>query len=276
MKAATPFRAAAVLALLLGLLSVPANGQEAKEEVSCIACHSSLDGVLREPTVKWKGSVHSRNGISCPSCHGGDPSVTDESAMSPQKGFRGVPGETAIPAFCGRCHPGVEEDYRASAHGEALGSGGPQCVTCHGAHAVQEASPDIINRNRCTACHDYGRADEIKAVLVRTDAVISQVDGRIRAFHRIGYDTKDLENRLFQVRNSFHRLFHTFDAEQLRRGTAAFQEPLTGLEGRLGEFERIQDGRRRIGVAVVAALAFLTGLLVLLRRSYREEEQKER
>jgi nitrate/TMAO reductase-like tetraheme cytochrome c subunit len=272
-RGAAPLAVAAFLALFL---PVAADGQEAAAPASCVTCHGSLQGELREPAVQWKGSVHSRNGIGCDACHGGDPSVQGTEAMSPKKGFRGAPGEVDIPAFCGRCHPGVEEDYRASAHGQALGSGGPQCVTCHGAHAVVKASPDLINRDRCTQCHDYGRADEIKTALARTDARISREDERIRAFQRVGYDTKDLENRLFQVRNAFHRLFHTFDVEQIRSRTEAFQEPLAELEGRLARLERIQDRRRVIGAVVVGALAFLTGLLALLRWSYRREEHRGR
>jgi len=275
-RPATVFRAAAALALLLCIVPASARAQEAAGPASCVRCHGSLDGALREPAVQWPGSIHARNGIGCDACHGGDPSIAGAGAMSPSKGFRGVPNDVGIPDFCGRCHPGVEEDYRESAHGRALGSGGPQCVTCHGAHAVVEASPGIINRDRCTACHDYGRADEIKAALAQTDARISREEERIRSFRRIGYETKDLENRLFQVRNAFHRLFHTFDVEQIRSRTASFQEPLAELDGRLAAFERVQAHRRTIGIVVVAALVLLTALLAFLRMSYRREEHAEK
>jgi hypothetical protein len=276
LRSATAFRAAAAAALLLCVAASSAPAQEAASPASCVRCHGSLDGALREPAVQWGGSIHARNGIGCDACHGGDPSIAGMEAMSPAKGFRGAPNDVGIPAFCGRCHPGVEEDYRDSAHGQALGSGGPQCVTCHGAHAVVEASPGIINRDRCTTCHDYGRADEIKAALAQTDARIAREEDRIRSFRRIGYETKDLENRLFQVRNAFHRLFHTFDVAQIRTRTASFQEPLAELDGRLAAFARIRTHRRMIGAVVVVALALLTALLALLRMSYRREERGEK
>jgi hypothetical protein len=195
-------------------------------------------------------------------------------AMSPSKGFRGAPKEANIPGLCAHCHPGVAEDYLESAHGQALGRGGPQCVTCHGAHAVAEATPALINRDRCSVCHDYGRADEIKSALVTTDALISRIDGRIRSFHRIGYNTKDMEARLFQFRNAFHRLFHSVEVERIRSRTASFEEPLFELERRLEDMRRTQAQRRLLGTVVVGLFTLLTVLLALLRLSYRPEERK--
>lgn len=267
-------RTAAALTLLLSVLPVSAQGQDRGKGSSCIACHSGLEAALSEPVGKWTGSIHERNGITCASCHGGDPSDPGMEAMSPEKGFRGVPKDAKIPELCARCHPGVAEDYLDSAHGQALGRGGPQCVTCHGAHAIAEATPELINLDRCTACHGYGRADEIKSALASTDALISRIDGRIRGFHRIGYNTTDMEARLFQVRNAFHRLFHTVDVGRIRTGTAAFEEPLSELDRRLEEMRRTQAQRRLQGAVVVGLFALLTVLLALLRLTYRPEERK--
>lgn len=271
----TTLRMTAAVVFLVAVAALPAAGQERAAVISCVACHEGLGGELAAPVAQWKESIHARNGIDCASCHGGDPAVSGQEAMSPEHGFRGVPGETEVPGFCGRCHPGVEEDYRDSAHGRKLGHGGPQCVTCHGAHAVVKASPAIINRTRCTTCHSYGRADEIKSALVRTDALISRIDGRIAGFHRIGYATKDLEERLFQVRNEFHRLFHTIDVERIRHHTAEFGRRLSALEDRLGVLDREQSRRRLLGGVVVGLLVLLTGLLAALRLSYQREERQE-
>jgi hypothetical protein len=193
--------------------------------------------------------------------------------MSPKKGFRGVPKEEKIPDLCARCHPGVAEDYRESAHGRALGAGGPHCATCHGAHAVAEATSALIDRTRCAACHDYGRADEIRSALETTDARILRIDGEIRGFHRAGYDTKELESRLFQVRNAFHRLFHSVDVERIRSRTSSFQEPLSDLDRRLEDLRRTKSNRRLQGAVVVGLLVLLTVLLAMLRLTYRVEER---
>lgn len=227
------------------------------------------------PVAQWRGSVHERNGITCAGCHGGDPTLAGMDAMSPEKGFRGAPAPREAPEFCGRCHFRVKEEYLESAHGEALGKGGPQCVTCHGAHAVKEATHEIINRERCTACHEYGRADEIKGALIRTDDRIARIEERIRRFHRVGYDTEELENRLFQIRNAFHGLFHTVDVEKVRSHTDEFGDRLSGLEQGLEALRRAEAGRRLLGSVIVGMLALLTVLLALLYRSYRQEERGE-
>ena len=97
---------------------------------------------------------------------------------SPESGFLGAPAAEKIPEFCGRCHPGVLADYRGSAHGAALGAGGPQCVTCHGNHAVRKATLELINRRDCGRCHSYDRAEEIRAAMEATDSGISGTAGR--------------------------------------------------------------------------------------------------
>lgn len=258
--------------ILLWLLAPPAAGQEPARATSCIACHEGLGGDLAAPVRQWRGSVHARNGITCAACHGGDPTLSGMDAMSPERGFRGAPSPKDVPAFCGRCHFRVMEEYLESAHGNALGAGGPQCATCHGAHAVVEPTHELINPERCTACHEYGRAGEIKSALIRTDQRILRLEEEIRGFRRVGYDTEDLANRLFQIRNEFHGLFHTVDVEKVRRHTDGFGRRLAELDRRIGTLRQVRAGRRFLGAFVVGALALLTVLLALLYLSYRREE----
>jgi hypothetical protein len=77
--------------------------------------------------------------------------------MTAERGFIGVPDYAEVPAFCGRCHVGVEEDYRASLHGQVVEFGGPNCVSCHENHAVQVATIDLINEVSCSRCHSYDK-----------------------------------------------------------------------------------------------------------------------
>jgi hypothetical protein len=100
-----------------------------------------------------KGSVHSRNGIYCHSCHGGDPAQEDqELAMSPQAGFIGIPDKAKMAETCGGCHAdvsamnfyGIPTDqlarYKTSRHGQQLFQKNDQnvasCGDCHGYHDV--------------------------------------------------------------------------------------------------------------------------------------------
>lgn len=256
----------------LTLLSVllPATAVLAQENV-CIECHGGQPGRLGAPVEAWRGSIHAANGIFCHGCHGGDP--TDFAmAMSPERGFVGVPDDWDVPDFCGRCHVGVREDYLQSAHGQTLEAGGPQCVTCHGNHAVQKATIELINPQDCSRCHEYGRAEEIKGAVAETDRLISGLEGRLDALYRVGIDTEAMKGQVFALRNRFHRLFHTVEVDTVHRETAGFQRELgevgqqvTDIEGKLG--------RRKVWGGGAVALLVLAGVLfMLLRRTYEEEE----
>lgn len=255
-----------VLALIAG-----ANAASAQQpETVCIQCHGAQPGRIGAAVGEWRESVHAANGISCHGCHGGDP--TDMvMAMSPARGFLGKPAREAIPAFCGRCHPGVKEDYLASAHGRALGRGGPQCVTCHGNHAVRKATPDLINRQSCTRCHDYGRAEEIRAAVSETDQRITTLEQALASLHRVGIATREMEGELFALRNRFHRLFHSVDAEKVRSQTVGFQAELGKIREQVAAIEAELKRRRLWGGIMVALLVIWGVLALLLFKSYRKE-----
>jgi len=258
-----------LLALVLIARGNTASAQE--PETVCIQCHGAQPGRLGEPVMLWKGSVHAANGVSCNSCHGGDP--TDMAmAMSPTRGFLGAPKEKAIPDFCGRCHLGVKEDYLASAHGRALGRGGPQCVTCHGNHAVLTATPDLINRKTCTRCHDYGRAEEIKSAVVETDRRINELEQSLTTLHRFGIATQEMSGEVFALRNRFHRLFHSVDAEKVRTQTAGFQAELGKIRSRVAAIETELNRRKLWGGALVLLLVVWGTLALMLHRDYVKDQ----
>lgn len=256
---------------LFSLLILLAPGTLLAQETVCIQCHGSQPGRLGEPVKLWQESIHAANGISCHDCHGGDP--TDfANAMSPERGFLGTPENDAIPGFCGRCHVGVKEDYLQSAHGQALGHGGPQCVTCHSNHQVVAASPDLINPKDCSRCHSYGRAEEIKAAVAATDTQIGGLDADMAGLHRLGIDTKELKGELFSVRNEFHRLFHSVEVEKIRQQTSEFQTRLGKIGDKIGAIEAQLQQRKRWGGLVVALLVLGGVLALLVYKTYREEE----
>ena len=255
-----------ICSLFCGVAVSSAQGAE----TVCLQCHGGLGGPLGEPVAAWRGSIHAGNGISCHHCHGGDPSDA-AMAMSPERGFIGVPADERIPNFCGRCHVGVEKDYLDSAHGRALGSGGPQCVTCHDSHAIRKASPELINRESCTRCHDYGRADEIKIAITETDGRISAQEAAVQVLHGKGVTVKDLRDRLFSLRNDFHRLFHSVDVEKVRRQTAAFSGELAKTDQEIEAIRAEHRQRRLWGGAVVLLLIVGCIAAFLLHRSYMEE-----
>lgn len=260
--------------LLVILIATGAAGQQ-KWQSSCISCHEGLSGELAEPVRQWRTSVHAENRITCNACHGGDQTLSGREAMSPERGFVGAPSSEEVPQFCGKCHTGVREDYLKSAHGQALGMGGPQCVDCHGSHTVQLASPELINRDNCTVCHGFERAKQVRGALAATDKTIVRLRQRLEKLHRRGIATDEMEGSLFSARNTFHRLFHSVDVKKIRKRTGEVEKKLDAIRDHISRIEKRLSQRRKAGTLVVAALLLAALLFAYLRRTYSIEERKD-
>ncbi len=160
------------------LLAFQASQPPAKAAASsCVQCHLDLDGELQAPAKLSAQDIHFRRGLSCNSCHGGDPSASDaEASMSRAKGFIGKPERKKIAALCASCHsnpafmrrytPQARVDqyaeYLTSVHGKKYVAGDPNvatCSDCHEAHGIL----DVKNPNSpvyapnvaatCGRCH---------------------------------------------------------------------------------------------------------------------------
>ncbi|MHB1400164.1 MAG: cytochrome c3 family protein [Trichloromonadaceae bacterium] len=260
-----------LIGLAVGLLVSPVAAQE----TVCLQCHGGLQGHLGDPVALWRDSIHAAHGNSCHGCHGGDPSDM-ANAMSPERGFIGVPADEEIPAFCGRCHVGVLEDYLKSAHGQALGAGGPQCVTCHGPHAVKKASIELINQEDCSRCHEYGRAEELKAAIADTEGRFVALEGDLTELKQRGQDVKALQEGLFASRNDFHRLLHSVDVDLVKEQAAGFQGKIGEMDGKVGAIREELSSRKLWG-GVATGLLVLGGVLFsLLRKTYQEQERADK
>ena len=261
---------ASIGALLVTALASPqpllAASAEQPETV-CIQCHSSLPDKLGAPVNLWRKSIHAENGISCNGCHGGDPKNAAD-AMNRSRGFLGAPKQVEVPAFCGRCHPGVMKDYLASAHGKALGLGGPTCFTCHSNHLVLKASLDLINEKTCSQCHSFERAKTIKAAMQQTEGSIIGIGRRIDAFQAVGVDTDRLGKALFATRNRFHTLFHDVNVARVRSESAQINAELAKLDRDLKVIEQTRAKRKLAGGIAVAFLLIMAWLVHLLKKTY--------
>lgn len=260
-------RLIAFLALTLVVSGAPAFAQtNGAAEIVCLQCHSTLPDAYSRPVTLWRGSIHAANGIACNDCHGGNP--TDAAtAMNPAQGFLGVPPEEEIPAFCGRCHVGVLKDYLSSQHGQALGSGGPTCVTCHGSHQIVKATLELINESLCSRCHSYERARLIKMNMTALDSQITALDTRITRLKQGGIAVDRLEKGLFAARNRFHSLFHTVDVQVVERESEHIQAELKPLEDTLQGIDASHRQRRTVGIFVVLGALFVALTAFLLRKS---------
>ena len=257
-------------AVILAILALPqlAGAAAAEQpETVCIQCHGSLPDQLGAPVKLWRTSIHAENGISCNACHGGDPKDAAD-AMNRTRGFLGAPKEVEVPAFCGRCHPGVMKDYLASAHGMALGKGGPNCVTCHSNHQVMKASLALINEKSCTRCHSFDRARAIRDAMQQTEGYIVGIDQRIRDFQAQGVDTDRLGKGLFAVRNRFHTLFHDVDVARVKAESAQINAELDKLDRDLKLIEEARAKRKIAGGIAISGMLLMSVLAHLLKKTY--------
>src|ERR1700686_686421 len=72
---------------------------------SCLDCHSALPDPLGVSQEKFSQDIHAQKGLTCASCHGGDPTSDDaDKAMSPKAGWKGKIDRKQIPQLCGSCH----------------------------------------------------------------------------------------------------------------------------------------------------------------------------
>lgn len=244
----------------------PGYSQE-QPEIVCIQCHSGMPEKYSQPVKLWRGSIHAENGIACNACHGGDPKDA-ANAMSRERGFLGVPKDPDIPAFCGRCHVGVMKDYLASAHGRALGKGGPTCVTCHGNHQVLKASLELINEKSCSRCHSYDRARSIRDAMQETETMIVATEARIIDFKKVGSDTEKLEKELFALRNHFHSLFHNVNVETVKKESSQIQTELKKIQSVLATWDQTNQKRKIAGAIAISVMLLIALFAHLLRKTF--------
>lgn len=164
--------------LLWWLLAALLLGSVARAQTpnSCLDCHSALDPPYKVTEEQFSQDIHAQKGLTCASCHGGDPSKDDQDAMSKQAGFRGKIARKDVPALCGKCHsdgaymrqynPSLRTDqfaqYLTSVHGKLRAKGDEKvavCTDCHGVHDLRPASDTrskvhpLNIAQTCARCH---------------------------------------------------------------------------------------------------------------------------
>jgi predicted CXXCH cytochrome family protein len=189
----------ALLALVLAgivfflMTDVPAWAQAttSAQPDSCVKCHAEIGDELAAPIAQVQNDVHGRRGLSCASCHGGNPKDDDhDRSMDPAKGFIGTPSPRQVQSFCGKCHSNAEvmkqynpairvdqeAEYVTSVHGKLVARGDQKaatCISCHGHHgvkAVKDSSSPVFATQvaeTCGRCHanpDYMKSYGIPTV----------------------------------------------------------------------------------------------------------------
>lgn len=164
--------------LLVALVLLAAGAGAAAAADSCRDCHGMLDDPrLSAPAKRYAADIHARRGIGCAGCHGGDPDDQADTAMDPERGFRGSMARGDIAEMCASCHANAAfmkrynprpyifsvAEYRTSVHCKLEELGDRKvatCTDCHGVHGIlphtDPASP-VFARNvpaTCAKCHN--------------------------------------------------------------------------------------------------------------------------
>ncbi len=169
-------RKSILICTIFPLLFFITSSSYAEERNGCIVCHSELSENLVVPVQQWKESVHSRAGVECQDCHGGNAKSMDMAeSMNRAKGFKGKPSPLEIPQLCGGCHSDVKRmrqynlrtdqlaEYKTSIHGRRLfekkDTNVATCISCHGIHEIRKKDDPrsrVYKTNvpeMCGSCH---------------------------------------------------------------------------------------------------------------------------
>jgi hypothetical protein len=138
---------------------------------TCLSCHKDRALESRYPHLPdhqliaaYEQSVHGlaskKAGLMgsavCSDCHGNH-------AILPADEPKSATHRQNIPTLCGKCHPGILEQYEKSVHGKGMRAGiadSPVCTDCHGEHKIARpsdpsspANPRNVPRT-CSGCHE--------------------------------------------------------------------------------------------------------------------------
>ena len=163
--------------ILTGILMLAATTASGQSKNSCLDCHSGLPEPLGVSQETFSQDIHAQKGLTCASCHGGDPTSDDpDKAMSRKAGWKGKIDRRQVPQLCGSCHsdpaymrkfnPSLRTDqlsqYHTSVHGKRLAAGDTKvavCTDCHGVHDLRAPgdSRSTVNpvnvASTCAHCH---------------------------------------------------------------------------------------------------------------------------
>jgi len=141
-----------------GLVIVGSMGLWAQTKDSCMDCHQNLPEPFGVAAEKFTEDIHSQKGLTCASCHGGDPTADDpEKAMSRAAHWKGKIDRHQVPELCASCHANAElmktyspsirvdqfQQYKTSVHGRKWAAGDVKvavCTDCHSVHDLRSPS----------------------------------------------------------------------------------------------------------------------------------------
>ncbi len=134
----------------------------------CAKCHQEgkkaamrYTGSEHEIIKRYTESIHGKgllkSGLTvtatctdCHTAHSVQPQASDSSSVNPRN----------LPATCGRCHHGIQEQFLTSVHAKMVGKTAkqlPVCNDCHSAHTIRRTDADGFRLDimqKCGRCHE--------------------------------------------------------------------------------------------------------------------------
>ncbi len=221
-------RATLGAALALGLSGWLAAAP--RQPDACIDCHKDekfrvQNQKLYEYFQDWSGSAHDLAGLSCSSCHGGDPSASAKEAahkgVLPQSDTESPFHYKNIPRTCGGCHPQVLASFQKSRHYEQLRASGrgPSCITCHGSLDTRVYAVTIVERS-CAKCHSEKTRNhpEVIAQAQEILELLNHANGYRKGlkFYYRSINKPEAMAKVDQAYGDVIQFWHEFDFKKIR------------------------------------------------------------
>jgi predicted CXXCH cytochrome family protein len=192
--------AGAIIALVLAAAAAAPTGALAKD--TCYDCHrGEKEERLVAPTRNYPQDIHFQKGLTCASCHGGNPADPEATAMDPDKGFRERIEHNQIAKVCGSCHADAAymkrfnprpyifsvEEFETSVHFRKASLGDTKvatCTSCHGVHGIRPhsdpASPVYAQNvpRTCAHCHNAEYMKGRRLPANQYDQYVTSVHGK--------------------------------------------------------------------------------------------------
>jgi len=190
------------LVLAASIAAVAGAPDAALAKDTCYDCHrGEKEERLVAPTRNILKDIHFQKGLTCASCHGGDPSDPEATAMDPDKGFREHIDHQSIARVCASCHASAAymkrfnprpyifsvEEFQTSVHFKKASLGDTKvatCTSCHGVHGIlphtDPASPVYAQNvpRTCAHCHNAAYMKGYTLPTNQYDLYVTSVHGK--------------------------------------------------------------------------------------------------
>jgi len=135
----------------------PNNSMSATNQVrNCGQCHQGMmQGYLSSEHARALFVAGLVSAPACTDCHGGGHAIQSPTTAA------AATSHPRIPETCGKCHVGILNQWRESAHGVLWmheRQDGPVCTTCHQAHAIQPPQSAAMRETFPSDCRDCHKA----------------------------------------------------------------------------------------------------------------------